>query len=209
MRFKSILAILIISILFFLTACSEKVYEIEFVTNGGLEIENQTVKSGESFVLPLTTKQGYTFDGWFIDENFSQVFNDKKEIDSNLRLYAKWLANAYIISFETNSEIQMDPITVFYDQQLVIDHPLRDEYYEFQGWYIDHEFTVPFHAAERPASDITLYARWTLDYTYTYENFRIMRLLKSTLVVFNKTCNLFLVKMLSMQKQLILVRVMK
>jgi branched-chain amino acid transport system substrate-binding protein len=171
MRFKSILATLIISILFFLTACSEKVYEIEFMTFGGLEIENQIVKSGESFVLPLTTKQGYTFDGWFIDENFSQVFNDKKEIDSNLRLYAKWLANAYIISFETNSEIQMDPITVFYDQQLDIDHPIRDEYYEFQGWYIDNEFTVLFHAAERPASDITLYARWTLDYTYTYENF--------------------------------------
>lgn len=61
------------------------------------------VKSGESsiFVLPINTAitedllkvtevEGYTFDGWFIDEEFNKTFDSKTLLDGDLTLYAKF-----------------------------------------------------------------------------------------------------------------------
>ena len=48
---------------------SVKTYTITFHTDGGSYVEAISYKHKEQVTLPNPTKEGYTFKGWFIDEN--------------------------------------------------------------------------------------------------------------------------------------------
>lgn len=68
------------------------VITVSFNTMGGSEIESVTLNKNSNIVLPQNPfREGYTFDGWYLDENFSRVFNEKSLITDNITLYAKWL----------------------------------------------------------------------------------------------------------------------
>ena len=62
---------------------------ITFDADGGEEVDSMTVKKGSSFQLPETTKEGYTFVGWY---NGSKLYtdDDTADITDNLLLTAKW-----------------------------------------------------------------------------------------------------------------------
>ena len=63
-------------------------YNIEFDTNGGNEIITQTVEKGKLANQPTTpTKKGYKFIEWQLN---GEKFNFKQEIDSDIKLIAKW-----------------------------------------------------------------------------------------------------------------------
>lgn len=66
-------------------------YTISFNTNGGSEIENQTVGANSNAVKPDNpTKKGYTFAGWFTDAELVSEYNFNTLVNSNITLYAKW-----------------------------------------------------------------------------------------------------------------------
>lgn len=94
-KILSIITILLLSII--LTSCDlsfidyQRTYEITFETNGGTSINHIYVDqsfSAEDLALYETTKDGYVFDGWYIDPTFEQTLGDIKE---SLTVYAKWL----------------------------------------------------------------------------------------------------------------------
>lgn len=63
-------------------------YNVEFETNGGTEINTQTVEKGNLANQPTTpTKKGYKFIEWQLN---GEKFNFKQEIDSDIKLIAKW-----------------------------------------------------------------------------------------------------------------------
>ena len=63
-------------------------YEVSFNSNGGSEIESQTIREGETIGYPKTpTKEGYIFKGWFHNNT---EFNTETPINSNITLIAKW-----------------------------------------------------------------------------------------------------------------------
>jgi len=62
-------------------------YTITFDTDGGNSIENRTVAWGEKLTLPIPTKTGYTFAGWY---NGGTKFEAKVMPRENLALIAKW-----------------------------------------------------------------------------------------------------------------------
>ena len=69
-------------------ACS-----VSFNTMGGSAIDPQTIKKGEVAAKPSTdpTREGYTFAGWYADEECTEAFDfDKTEISKDICLYAKW-----------------------------------------------------------------------------------------------------------------------
>ncbi|MBO4920048.1 MAG: InlB B-repeat-containing protein, partial [Erysipelotrichaceae bacterium] len=53
--------------------------------------------SSETFDLPIPTRKGYTFDGWYLSYNTkTKVYSDKIETvvsgsTGNLEIYAKWI----------------------------------------------------------------------------------------------------------------------
>lgn len=79
----------------FVTEPVIKNYTITYNTNGG-ELPNDAktiIATGEHYVLPIPTRNGYTFDGWY--DNDMLLGNNIEEVDGtqNITLYAKWIKN--------------------------------------------------------------------------------------------------------------------
>jgi len=65
--------------------------KINFETNGGSSIA--PIEIDENFQMPQNpTKQGFTFDGWYIDQNLTTKFDETKiyEYKKSFTLFAKW-----------------------------------------------------------------------------------------------------------------------
>lgn len=70
----------------------KNIYQINFEKNGGSAIAIQNISYKEILTKPNDpTKNDYTFDNWFSDQNFNSEFNFNTPITSNFTLYAKWL----------------------------------------------------------------------------------------------------------------------
>ncbi|WP_026659232.1 InlB B-repeat-containing protein [Butyrivibrio sp. AC2005] len=69
-----------------------KEYTVTFVTNGGTNVASQKVPAGGKVSIPAApTKEGYTFDGWHIDNACQNRFDFSTPINSDIKLYAKWV----------------------------------------------------------------------------------------------------------------------
>ena len=72
-----------------LVACTSQT--VSFKTNGGTQIQSVKVDKGNCIDEPTQpTREGYTFDGWYIDSDFEEEFDFTTPIDKNVTLYAKW-----------------------------------------------------------------------------------------------------------------------
>lgn len=66
---------------------------VSFVTDSTQTISKVWIsKADNSFTPPIPTdKDGYTFDGWYTDSNFSTQFTDGTAVTESIILYAKWI----------------------------------------------------------------------------------------------------------------------
>ncbi len=83
-------------LMFILTGCQEDVlnYTLWFDTGGGSIVTPITFEEGETVILPDPIKDGYLFDGWFMDAALSQSFSFDDFYEHNytdITLYAKWI----------------------------------------------------------------------------------------------------------------------
>ncbi len=66
-------------------------YTVTFDSNGGSSVTSVSIDSGKTLTnLQTPTKQGYTFDGWYINSSLTTLFDITTNITSNITLYAKW-----------------------------------------------------------------------------------------------------------------------
>ena len=70
-------------------------YTVSFVTNGGSNVDAQTIRYGGTVdsSKATTSRAGYTFGGWFKDADLTQAYNLGTAVTANLTLYAKLTAN--------------------------------------------------------------------------------------------------------------------
>lgn len=128
------------------------------------------------FTLKNPTKDGYTFEGWFIDESFTG--NPITGIETRLSngngdLYAKWsdpieYSITYVIDGESTL-LTPDEFTVVDNVTLAV--PGMDDGYIFDGWYLDEEMTgekVTSFEAGTYAANQTFYGKTIRSYTITY-----------------------------------------
>ena len=67
-------------------------YTVKFDTDGGSAVSSKTVTRNSKATEPADpTKDGYTFDGWYSDKNFTAVYDFNQPVTKNLTLYAKWI----------------------------------------------------------------------------------------------------------------------
>ena len=64
---------------------------VKFITIGGTEVEDQYIKDGFNATDKETTKEGYTFDGWYIDSEYTKKFDFSSIITEDTYLYARWI----------------------------------------------------------------------------------------------------------------------
>lgn len=81
-------------------------HTISFEENGGTEVKAKTVTKLEK--APTTTKDGYIFDGWFLDENLITPVVYPLNIDDNMTVYAKWVKKSYTVKYEKSKIKFMD-----------------------------------------------------------------------------------------------------
>ena len=95
---------------------------VSFDTNGGEKIESVTVVKNQTLKAPQEpTKEGYIFDGWYTDKEFTTEYDFSSKVTKSFTLYAKWTEN----KTDDNND----------DNQPVSDNPFDDV--EPDDWYYD------------------------------------------------------------------------
>lgn len=137
-------------------------YTVQFVSEHG-SFADQTIEHGKPIdtdKLTIPTVEGYTFDGWYADENRTIEFDFTQPITSNTTVYAKWTANDYEVSFITEHGKAPASQNVPYNETATDPGKLSAEGYTFIGWYTDHTCTTEFDFRTPITGDTKVYAKW-------------------------------------------------
>ena len=141
-------------------------YDARYVKNNGNADRVDTYDYGADVAAPPNpTRSGYAFAGWYLDDGtflLPAAFPFPMPI-GGVTLYAKWTANLYTISFQSNGGSAVSAVTQAYQTQVAAPTPPTRTNYAFDGWYLDDAtFLLPaaFPFA-MPVGGVTLYAKWT------------------------------------------------
>ena len=141
-------------------------YTVTFDSNGGSAVSSITREFGETIgSLPNTSREGYTFEGWYSDG--SSVRFDTV-VKSNMSLTASWTINTYNISFDSAGGSSVNGFTRNYGETLgSLPTPTRTGY-TFNGWTSGGSSV---NSSTTVTSDMSLTASWTINtYTITFDS---------------------------------------
>ncbi|MCL1702653.1 InlB B-repeat-containing protein [Lysinibacillus sp. Bpr_S20] len=146
---------------------------VNFDTNGGSIDSLKSVVFDKLVKAPTTpVKEGYTFTGWYKDEELTKVWNfDQDKVRKDLTLYAKWSKESYTVTFEANGGDDVTPQTVEYDELVKAPATPEKAGYTFAGWYKDKELTKEWNFNQDIVKGkTTLFTKWSKEsYTVTFE----------------------------------------
>ena len=136
-------------------------YTITFDSVGGTEVPSKEVTyNGLYGELGTPARVGYTFTGWY---NGEEVITSETRVDitANTTLTAKWSANTYTVSFDTNGGNEsFESIEVTYDESYRdLPEPTKIGY-TFAGWY-NGDTRIENDTKVSITEDTTLIARWS------------------------------------------------
>lgn len=110
--------------------------------------------------------EGFTFIGWFSDEEMTQEFDFESTITENMTLYAGWIENPEVTLkyyfFDADKTID-----VKYGSAMDEPEEPSKEGYRFDGWYLDQEYTTVFDFDTVITSDTTIYVKWVKTHEVT------------------------------------------
>ena len=131
-------------------------YTVQFDTDGGTAVGDMTVSVID--ISPVTTREGYTFDGWYTENTFTNKVTFPYKVTKAQTLYAKWEKNKYTVQFDTDGGTAVNDMTVSVIEQ---SPATTKDGYTFDGWYTEAAFvkrvTFPYEVTKAQ----TLYAKWT------------------------------------------------
>ena len=117
----------------------------------------QIVQAGETAIRPdVPSRQGYQFTDWYLGDT---KYDFAAPVTEDMTLTAKWTANSYTITFDTDGGSKIDPITQDYGTQITAPADPTREGYTFAGWYLGD---TKYDFAAAVTEDMTLIAKWTV-----------------------------------------------
>lgn len=128
--------------------------------NGGTLPEYSLVAGA---ALPIPTKTGYTFDGWYENPDFTgnPVADVPADSTGELTFYAKWTANTYTVIFDANGG-SVDPTSAVTVAGKLTSLPIPTyDGYNFLGWYTQKDGGEKVTTDTVFAMDSTIYAHWS------------------------------------------------
>lgn len=137
-------------------------YTVKFVSDYG-SFADQTIEHGKPIdtdKLTIPPVEGFTFDGWYADEDRTIEFDFTKPITSNTTVYAKWTAKDYEVSFITEHGKTPTSQNVKYNGTATDPGKLTAEGYTFDDWYTDNTYTTKFDFTKPITGDTKVYAKW-------------------------------------------------
>ena len=140
-----------------------RIYTVSFDSDGGTEVEPQSIKSGKLASKPTNPKKsGYYFDGWYVG---STKFDFNTTIKKDYILKARWIPK-YTVTFDTNGGSSISPKTVREGKTVSEPSPTKSGYI-VDYWTLDgnkYDFNT------KVTNDITLKAVWIKGYTVTFDS---------------------------------------
>ncbi|WP_446936826.1 InlB B-repeat-containing protein [Lysinibacillus fusiformis] len=144
-------------------------YTVSFEVDGGSAVSDQSVAHGGKAMMPEIepTKAGYTFGGWYTDASYTQTYDFNSNITGNIKIYAKWNAQMYTVSFNTDGGSAVSDQSVAYGEKASAPTPAPTKAgYTFEGWYTDAGHTQVYDFTNVITENTTIYAEWNAQ-TYT------------------------------------------
>lgn len=136
-------------------------YYVSFFTEHGDPPTSQNVKYNGTATDPgKLSEEGYTFGGWYADENRTIEFDFTQPIKSNTPVYAKWTAKDYEVSFVTEHSDAPTSQNVPYNGTATYPGELTADGYTFIGWYTDDTYDTKFDFTKPITGDTKVYAKW-------------------------------------------------
>ena len=129
----------------------------------GKDVTEYTYGTGAT--LPTAddiTREGYTFEGWYEDENFSgSPVTEISATDTGKKeFYAKWTLNTYTVTFDSQGGSKVDSQTVSHGGTVTEPTAPTYEGYTFGGWYTEAGCTTEYDFTTAVTESLTLYAKW-------------------------------------------------
>lgn len=150
-----------------------KKYEITFSTDGGTTVETMNVLKSKTITRPADpTKEGYTFDNWYVN---GEVFDFSKPITEDMTLTAKWIKNStgtdikdnedetdttkmYTVTFDSNGGSAVTSLNVKENETVTQPtNPTRSGY-KFVSWLLNDK---KYDFGTKITGNITLKANWS------------------------------------------------
>lgn len=108
-------------------------------------------------------KEGFEFEGWYLDQELINALPDNYVATENVTLYAKYVLIEYKINYVLDGGVnaQSNPVSYTYKDEITLLSPEKDGF-EFEGWYDNSNFegeavtTISGSAKQ----EIVLYAKW-------------------------------------------------
>ncbi|MBK7452258.1 MAG: InlB B-repeat-containing protein [Anaerolineales bacterium] len=116
---------------------------LTFDSNGGSAVGAINQPFGSAVSAPtVPTKTGYTFGGWYNEVSLTTL-HTFDTMGLSTTLYAKWTANSYTITFDSNGGSVVAAITQPFGSAVSAPTAPTKTGYTFGGWYSDAGLTTP------------------------------------------------------------------
>ena len=151
-------------------------YTITFNPNGGSvdKANKQVVYKGSYGDLPLPTRSGYSFDGWYTSASGGTKITSSSGFSgsSNQTLYAHWTAVKYTITYNYNGGVAQNPAGYnSTTQTFKLNNPTRAGY-TFTGWTGSglKTLTKEVSISKGTSGNLSFTANWEIaKYTITFD----------------------------------------
>ncbi len=144
-------------------------YSITYNLNGGATTNRPTYNvESETIVLAeaTTTKQGYVFEGWYDNAEFTgiAVTEIAKGSTGNVELWAKFVTAEYTITYNLGGGAATNPPTYTIESETITLSDATADWGNFMGWYDNPEFTgnAITEIPQGSTGDIELWAKFEM-----------------------------------------------
>ncbi len=158
------------------TAFADITFTISYDANGGVlagtpgtDYKVEYAYDDATFALPTNvTKTGYTFVGWFDGSN-NKVEEITQYSTTNYALTARWQANAFTATFNSDGGSAVADQTIYYDGK-VTEPSVSKVGYLFLGWF-EAGATESYDFDTIVTGNVSLTARWEInDFVVTFSD---------------------------------------
>jgi len=116
------------------------------------------VEGGKVASLPVPTKDGFCFIGWFLEKTFDTEFTTSSVVgNEDITVYAKWEAAVTLTIHYGESE----PLVVACIPNVAPEFDVSKPGFGIEGYYAESTFDTPVDLSNGIAADTTIYVKYT------------------------------------------------
>lgn len=133
--------------------------------------KDDKVKEGDKAKKPETPNiDGYTFDGWYEDKEFTKEYDFDKPITKDTIIYGKTTKEVknYKVTYKIDNEVWQEETIksgTKAEDKIGPDKPSKEQNgrlvnFQFEGWYTDEQLSEKYNFNDEVTSDLILYGKY-------------------------------------------------